>query len=329
MDQYNVLTLAERIPDEAAAYRFLESLRWADKPVCPHCGSINDHYFLTAQGEGRKTRTGKVSARRVWKCKDCRKQFSVLTGTIFHGTKIPIRTWVFVVFEMCASKNGVAARELERRYGLSPKSAWFMTHRIREAMKRDPSTGMFSGTVEADETYIGGKAKNKHRQGRDRNRVRQSQDVTQLAPWESIKDSKTPVVTLVNRETGEARSQVMRRVTGTNIAQALKNNIETSADLVTDQAAVYGAVGQQFPSHETVNHSEYEYVRGSVHTNTVEGFFSQLKRSIDGTHHHVTEDHLNRYLAEFDYRYSTRSLNDTQRTQRLLGQVAGRRLTYR
>src|SRR6476619_5529004 len=146
-ENLSIPVLAERIPDEAAAYVFLEGLRWPDKPVCPHCGSINDHYFLNPQGEGRKTRTGSVSQRRVWKCKDCRKQFSVLTGTIFHGTKIPVRTWIFVVFEMCASKNGVAAREIERKYDLTAKSAWFMTHRIREAMRREPLVGMLGGNA--------------------------------------------------------------------------------------------------------------------------------------------------------------------------------------
>jgi transposase-like protein len=334
METYNVLTLAERIPDEDAAYRFMESLRWADKPVCPHCGSINDHYFLNPQGEGRKTRTGKVSARRVWKCREpeCRKQFSVLTGTIFHGTKIPVRTWVFVVFEMCASKNGVAARELERRYGLSPKSAWFMTHRIREAMKREPMVGMFNGIVEADETYIGGKATNKHNgvpRGGRRGVLRDEFDTAPVTN-RAYTDTKIPVVTLVDRETGEARSQVMKRVTGENIRTVLMSNMNTNtAVLMTDQAHVYTKVGREMPSHHSVNHSEGEYVRGHAHTNTVEGFFSQLKRSIDGTHHHVTERHLDRYLAEFDYRYSTRKMNDTERTQRLLGQVAGRRLTYR
>jgi len=162
-NEFSIPELA-RIGTEAEAYEFLEALRWADGPVCPHCASVAKHYFLkpTNGTTARKTRTGSASQRRVWKCKDCRKQFSVLTGTIFHGTKIPLRTWLMVIFEMCASKNGVAAREIERKYDLTPKSAWFMTQRIREAMKRDPLAGLLSGTVVADETWIGGKPGNMH-----------------------------------------------------------------------------------------------------------------------------------------------------------------------
>src|ERR1035441_249735 len=134
----SMLDLADRLRPEADAYESLEEMRWAGQPFCPHCGSVSEHYFLKpANGTSRKTRTGSASERRVWKCRDCRKQFTVLTGTIFHGTKIPVRTWVFVIFEMCASKNGVAAREIERKYGLTAKSAWFMTHRIEEGKKRE------------------------------------------------------------------------------------------------------------------------------------------------------------------------------------------------
>jgi transposase-like protein len=159
----SVLQLADRLRTEGDAYRYLEELRWGRRPVCPHCQSVGEHYFLNpANGRSRKTRTGAVSERRVWKCRECRKQFSVLTGTIFHGTKIPVRTWVFVIFEMCASKNGIAAREIERKYGLTPRTAWFMLHRIREAMKREPMAALLSGRVIADETWYGGTPKNRH-----------------------------------------------------------------------------------------------------------------------------------------------------------------------
>lgn len=167
MDQMSIPALADRIRTEGDAYKFLEELRWDGEPVCPHCGCVGRAYFLNpANGSSRKTRTGSVSERRVWKCADCRKQFSVLTGTIFHGSKISVRKWVFVIFEMCSSKNGVSAREIERKYDLTPKSAWFMLHRIREAMKRDPIAGLLSGRIVADETWIGGKPSNKHRHGR-------------------------------------------------------------------------------------------------------------------------------------------------------------------
>ncbi len=153
MESVNVLSLADKLRTEADAYLYLEELRWGDRPICPHCGSVRKPYFLNpANGASRKTRTGTASQRRVWKCADCREQFSVLTGTIFHGSKIPVRTWVFVIFEMCSSKNGVAAREIQRKYELTGKSSWFMLHRIRQAMKRDPLAGLLSGGVVADET---------------------------------------------------------------------------------------------------------------------------------------------------------------------------------
>src|SRR5262249_39048487 len=149
---------------EADAYEFMEELRWNGRPVCPHCGSLRKHYFLTPKAEaGRGTRRGKVSERRVWKCADCRKQFTVLVGTIFHGTKLPVRIWLFVIVEIVASKNGVAAREIERKYDLTPKTAWFMLHRLREAMTRDDKfTEMMTGTIVADEAYIGGRARAMH-----------------------------------------------------------------------------------------------------------------------------------------------------------------------
>lgn len=198
--------LATKLQAEADAYRFLEDLRWPNgRKPCPHCGVIDGHYFLAPkEGTARKTRTGSMSQRRVWKCRACRKQFSVLTCTIFHGSKIPVRTWVFVVFEMCLSKNGVSAREIERKYDLTAKTAWFMLHRIREAMKREPLAGLLSGRVIADETYIGGKPSN-----RLRNDPREPSR-RQRGPYTT---DKTAVLALVSRETGEVRSQVLPTVT--------------------------------------------------------------------------------------------------------------------
>jgi transposase-like protein len=313
----SIPALRDRIKTEADAYELLEQLRWANGIACPHCGSLAAHYFLKpANGVTRKTRTGSMSQRRVWKCKDCRKQFSVLTGTIFHGTKISIYTWLQVVFEMCASKNGVAAREIERKYELTPKSAWFMLHRIREAMKREPLAGLLRGTIISDETWYGGKPANRHghRSGKG---------------GQGVSD-KTPIMSLVHKETGEVRSTVVANVDGKNLRPVLTEHVEmVDSVLHTDTARAYIKAGKKFSAHETVNHTEGEYVRGNVTTNHAEGFFSQLKRSLDGTQHHVSVEHLPRYLAEFDFRASTKRLSDSDRMAMLVDRTGGRRLTYR
>jgi transposase-like protein len=313
----NVLQLADRLRTEAYAYLYLEELRWNGRPVCPHCGSVGDHYFLTpTNGRSRKTRTGAASERRVWKCRDCRRQFSVLTGTIMHGSKIPVRMWVLVIFDMVASKNGIAAREIERRYGLSSKSAWHLMHRIREAMKRDPLAGLLTGRVVADETFYGGKPKNRH-----------GHDGTKRMMGEH---DKTPIMALVSRETGEVRSQVVANVKAPELRTVLREHVDPEHTyLHTDSSKGYRKIGPEFAAHDAVNHNIGEYVRGDVSTNQAETFFSQLKRSIDGTHHNVSREHLHRYLAEFDFRYSTCKQTDTERFEGLVGRVHGRRLTYR
>jgi transposase-like protein len=211
--------LATKLQTESDAYKFLEDLRWPNgQQTCPHCGVIAEHYFLTPKdGGSRKTTRGARSQRRVWKCRACRKQFSVLTGTIFHGSHIPVQSWVFVVFEMCSSKNGVSAREIERKYGLTAKTASFMCHRIREAMNREPMRTFLRGRVVVDETYIGGKPGNGHKNS-PRETLRR-QTVGQYAT------DKTPVVALISRETGEVRSRAIPTVT----ADTLKYTIMAEA----------------------------------------------------------------------------------------------------
>lgn len=325
-------TLADRVHDETDAYLLLEELRWDGTPVCPHCGHDKAYFLNPANGKTRATGPNRtMSVRRVWKCAKCRKQFSVLTGTIFHGTKVPLRTWLTVLVQVSSAKNGMSAREVERMHGVTAETAWHMIHRIREAMKREPLVGMMSGTIEADETYMGGKAKNRHQQGRRQTGRRDPNSTVGTVPESAWKgDTKVPVVTLVNRETGEARSHVMKRVTGENIRKVLADHLDSSSTvLMTDQASFYTIVGRDMPQHHSVNHSEGEYVRGHAHTNTVEGFFSQMKRSIDGTHHHVSVDHLHRYVAEFDFRYSTRKMDDSDRAMLIIEQGGDRRLAYR
>ncbi|MGC2190897.1 MAG: IS1595 family transposase [Candidatus Dormiibacterota bacterium] len=315
--ELTVISIAERIPTEADAYKFLEELRWGSgQPTCPHCACIDDHYFLTAKGgAARKTRTGTMSQRRVWECRACHQQFSVLTGTIMHGTKIPVRTWVFVIFELCSSKNGVAAREIERKYHLTPKTAWYLLHRIREAMKPGQPLARITGRVVADETWIGGAPANRHGQ-RDRQ------------PRPGATD-KTPVMSLVSRETGEVRSQVIPNTGRKTLRKVLKANTEPRTTFLhTDSAPPYRVIGHAFAGHTFVNHVAGEYVRNGAGTNQAENYFSQLKRSIDGTHHHVSREHLGRYLAEFDFRHSTHTETDSQRMETLMGRVGGRRLRY-
>jgi len=323
MERLSVTSLANKIQTEADAYEFMERLRWNGIPVCPHCGAERAYFLNPANGVSRKTRTGAGSQRRVWKCAVCRRQFSVLTGTIFHGSKVALRTWLFVVFEMCANKNGIAAREIERKYDVTPKTAWFMVHRIREAMKLEPLAGMLRGTIVADETFIGGLPKNKHQQGR-------AKRLPDGAGARSTYAPKTAVLSLVSKETGEVRSKVVADVTGHTLRKVMAEQVDMAGStLHTDASLAYRQMGAEFIDHQYVDHSSHEYVRGDVSTNHAEGYFSQLKRSIDGTHHHVSAEHLPRYLAEFDFRYSTRKEDDTARMNKLMGQVGGRRLTYK
>jgi transposase-like protein len=321
--ELSIPKLAASIPTEADAYLKLEELRWNGHPVCPHCGVIDGAWYIRPlNGASRKTRTGTMSQRRVWKCGACRRQFSVLTGTIFQGSKIPVRTWLLVVFEMCASKNGVSAREIERKYELTPKTAWFMLHRIREAMRREPLAGMLRGTVMSDETWVGGTPANRHRDDpREQVRVPGTTD-------------KTPVLSLIHYETREVRSRVIPTVDGATLADAIAEHVDgPSTELWTDSSKPYITVAKDMRGHQSVDHAAGQYVKrvngGRMTTNAVEGFFSQLKRSIDGTHHHVSKTHLQRYLDQFDFMYSLCKQTDSARMHALIGRAGGRRLTYK
>ena len=223
------------IETEADAYRYMEDLRWPEGPVCPHCGNDEKHWFLTpkgADGETRKTRTGSLSARRVWRCAECKRQFSVLTGTVFHGSKVPLKTWLMVTYEMCANKNGISAAEIQRKYKVGNKTAWFMAHRLREGMKVGAPDSM-RGTIVADETFIGGKVSRMNKQTRERLTDRRN------APG-GLKSAteKTPVVSLINAETGEVRSAVVANVDGTNLRKVMSEQIDMAgSELWTDKGA--------------------------------------------------------------------------------------------
>jgi transposase-like protein len=284
--------------DKARAY--LEKMRWPDGPVCPHCGVIGSHYAL----KGATTRGG------LWKCKDCRKQFSVTVGTVFERSKIALNKWLLAVHLMCSSKKAMSSHQIHRMLGVTYKSAWFMTHRIREAMKPEGGglLGSGGGTVEADETYWG-------------NNGKQPKGARGYA-------HKMKVVSLVERG-GEKRSMVVKAVNAKSIREILEKNVCKSANLMTDESSVYTKVGREFASHGVTRHVAGEYAVGDNHSNTVEASFSLLKRGLIGTFHHVGEQHLHRYVTEFDYRWNHRKVTDRERSDTLLTKVTGKRLMYR
>jgi transposase-like protein len=292
--------------DENKAREHLEALRWPDGPICPHCGTVDNAKRL----EGKAARPGLLN------CRDCRKQFSVTVGTVFERSKIPLTKWLACSYLMASSKKGISSHQIHRTLGVTYKTAWFMTHRLREAMRdttTDPLGGPgTSGIVEADETYIGPKAKRV--KGRGKHYA-----------------NKQAVVALVERK-GRVRTYKTKMVTVDSVADVLKKNVSKSARLMTDAAGLYYKVGQEFASHETVNHTLGEYARGDVTTNTVEGFFGILKRGLRGVYQHVGQEHLGRYVDEFAFRYNNRvalDVNDAERAQLLLEGISGKRLTYR
>jgi transposase-like protein len=293
--------------DEAVAREYLEAQRWPDGPECPHCGTVDD----ATQLHGKAHRPG------VYQCNSCREQFTITVGTVFERSKVPLHKWLLASFLLCSSKKGMSAHQLGRTLGLSYKTAWFVGHRIRTAMA-DPKPGPLGGegkTVEADETYIGNKAQTRRVRRRDG------------APSNS---EQWKVVTLVERG-GKARSTHTDFVTANAVRHILVTQADRKSDLMTDKSNVYTNVGTEYASHATVNHGEFEWVRGLAHTNTVEGFFSIFKRGMKGIYQHCGEQHLHRYLAEFDFRYSHRvklGYSDIERTNEALKGIGGKRLTY-
>lgn len=289
--------------NEAAAYAFVEAHVWPHGRVCPHCGAIGESGPLS----GKSTRIG------VYKCYACRKPFTVKVGTIFESSHVKLHIWLQAIFLLCSSKKGISSNQLHRILGITLKTAWFMSHRIREAMRDGKLPGALGGEgsfVEADETYVGGKAKNR---------------AYKRPP------PKEAVIALVERK-GRVSSFHVAEVNAANLKPILAEQISPKSHLRTDESGVYWEAGEGFASHQTVNHSAKEYVRGDAHTNTVEGYFSILKRGIVGVYHHVSQEHLKRYLAEFDFRYNERialGVDDVERTSRALRGVVGKRLTYR
>ena len=290
--------------NEPSAFAFVEGILWPQGPICPHCGGYDRIYDLA------KTRIG------LRKCGQCRKQFTVRVGTIFESSHLPLHIWLQAVFLMCASKKGVSSHQLHRTLEITYKSAWFLTHRIREAMRSGELApfGSGGGDVEADETYIGF-------------------DPDEPTPTGGY-NHKLKVLSLLDRETGQVRSRMMDFVNTKSITAAVSANVAAEARLLTDEGLWYKRVGKLQADHRWTTHRKGSYVDKddpTIHTNTVEGYFSIFKRGMRGVYQHCDKKHLHRYLAEFDFRYSNRvalGVDDQARTVTALKGFQGKRLTY-
>lgn len=310
---------ARHFKDEAAARVHLEKLLWPQGPFCPHCGSFNAKRLPPVKRKGGKGHNDSVRGG-VIQCRDCGDQYTVTVGTLFERSKVPLHKWMLASHLLCASKKGISSHQLHRMLGVTYKTAWFMAHRIREAMiSTDPTPfGNDGGVVEVDETFIG------HVPGKKA-------------------ESKTPggfrfkmkIMCMIDRDTGRSKAVVIDELSVGAIRPIIVTNVRREAKLMTDQAQFYKPIGAEFKAHFSVNHSLGEYVNladRSIHTNTVESYFGVFKRGMKGVYQHCAQKHLHRYLAEFDFRYSNRSalgVEDTERAEIMLRGIFGKRLMYR
>jgi transposase-like protein len=293
--------------DEDAARAHLEGLLWPYGPQCPLCGVLGDR---VTKMQGKSTRPG------VYKCKDCRKPFTVTIGTVMERSHVPLHKWNLAAHFLCSSKKGMSALQLQRMLGTNYETAWFLFHRLRECPKgeRGPMGGE-GKFIEADESFVGGKEKNKHANKR--------------VGASLARDTKKAVVTLIERD-GEARSFHVANVTAKTIRTVLVTNASRKSHLMTDGANVYLGVGSEYASHHSTDHAGGEYARdGYIHSNTAESYFAILKRGVYGNFHSISEAHMHRYLAEFDFRWTTRKMADVERAEVLMKGAKGKRLMYR
>lgn len=293
--------------DETAAFAHLEGVLWANGPVCPHCGNCDPKRIKRL--EGNATRIG------LHKCNECRKQFTVKVGTVFESAHVPLHKMLQAVYLLTCSKKGCSAHQIHRVLQVTYKTAWFLCHRIREAMRPTELTPMGGGGhgVEVDETFFG------FVEGADKYTPRHAYQF------------RNAILTLVERG-GSARSFHVDGTTVGTLVPIMRANIQRESMLLTDQASWYKTIGQEYASHGTVDHSKFEYARGEISTNTVEGYFSIFKRGMKGVYQHCSEKHLHRYLSEFDFRYSNRvalGVDDETRAGKALKGISGKRLTYR
>jgi len=288
--------------NEAKARAHLERIRWPNGPFCPHCGEAEQVHRL----EGEKHRAG------LFYCRSCRGQFSVTVGTVAERSHVPVHKWLLAFHLIIASKKGMSALQLSRLLNVSYKTGWFIGHRVREAMRDEkPSPiGGHNKVVEADETFIGGKMKNR--------------------AYATKEPKKEAVMTLVERD-GKSRSFHVTNVKAKTLREAIVKAVDRKSYLMTDEAKQYIKIGREFSGHGTVNHSANEYARlgGFMHTNTAECRFSLMKRAVFGTHHSISEAHLHRYLVEWDFKFNNRKISDGERATKALQGIEGKRLTYR
>jgi hypothetical protein len=292
--------------DELAAVEFFEKQRWGNTPFCMHCGSVDVYKMLDASGEKR-------SARYLWRCRDCAKQYTVRIGTVYEETRLELRHWCYAFWRASTSKKGVAALEIMRHCQISYKSALFLMNRIRFAMAPEADAPKLKGTVEADETYVGGKPRpgdgQTHKRGRG--------------------TKKTPVFAVVERG-GNIRRRVVTDVTGETLKAAIREEVDFRSRIITDELSSYTGIGSEFKGgHHRVNHGTREYVRGDIHTNTAESSFALVKRGIMGIYHNVSREYLHRYIWQFDFVWNNRNLNDGERIEVAIQAAEGKRLMYR
>lgn len=306
----NLNSMLPLFTDEDKAREFVESKRWPDGAFCPHCGCLEVYKLTPKPTSKRPGRKG------LYKCSSCRKQFTVRVGSIFEDSKIPLRKWLMAIHLMTSSKKGVSSHQIAREIDVTQKSAWFLCHRIREAMKLEPMAGMLlAGEVEIDETYVGGKPRHPGTSKRGRG------------------TSKKPVVALVERE-GRVRSFPVDHVDGATLHVAAKKHVDENATIFTDELNVYNGIGNHFAGHHAIKHKAKEYVLYDedgtcVTTNTVESYFALLKRGHYGIFHHYSKQHMHRYCHEFSFRWDHRKASDGERMVAAIEGAEGKRLKYR
>ena len=296
---------------ENEARAILEAIRWPQRPVCPHCRSED---VTRIQAKSQKVRDG------VIQCNACRGQFTVTLGTVMQGSHITLRQWVQAFHSMCSHKKGVSALQLQRSLGLHTyKAAWFLAHRIRLAMREDSLANKLQGIVEVDETYVGGKPR----------KGKKDADGNLIVNKRGRGTKKTPVVALIERD-GRVKTKVVADVNADNLKAAIRENVNPKATIHTDELPSYNGIGNEFEGgHQTVNHSQGEYARGDINTNSAESFFALLKRGVHGTFHHISKTHLHRYCDEFSFRWDERKITDGERAVEAIKGANGKRLIYK